>query len=320
MDTIALDTIGDRRIVEIINSTLEYGDAETCSTFSIKQESLSRYKREFKKRFGSFKRRAIVEKIISNYTDAELKAISAGGLGAIGTKKHIITRDGESVRFGFMTDTHIGSIYTRPEIIKEAIQTMEDNGCEFIAHAGDVTEGMSNRPGHVYELTDIGYTAQRDKAVEILSKSSLPIYMIDGNHDRWFVKSSGAYIVKDIADTIGAVYLGQDEGEIIINGAVIRLWHGEDSGSYAVSYRLQKLIESFSGGTKPHVLLCGHTHKQGYFFDRNIHVVSGGCLQTQSRWMRSKRISAHTGYHIIDMTITDDGVTRFRVEFFPFFL
>ena len=219
-----------------------------------------------------------------------------------------------------MTDTHIGSIYTRPEIIKEAIQTMEDNGCEFIAHAGDVTEGMSNRPGHVYELTDIGYTAQRDKAVEILSKASLPIYMIDGNHDRWFVKSSGAYIVKDIADTIGAVYLGQDEGEIIINGAVIRLWHGEDSGSYAVSYRLQKLIESFSGGTKPHVLLCGHTHKQGYFFDRNIHVVSGGCLQMQSRWMRSKRISAHTGYHIIDMTITDDGVTRFRVEFFPFFL
>lgn len=317
----ALENIDDKRIIEVVNHALEYGDAEACEVHGIKQESLSRYKREYKKRFGSFERRKIVETIISQYTDDELRAISAGSLGALGSKKHVVARGGERVRFGFITDTHIGSVFYKPELLDEAFSTMESEGCEFIVHAGDVTEGMSNRPGHVYELTEIGYTAQRDKAVEELSKWSGPIYMIDGNHDRWFVKSSGAYIVEDVADRLpNAEYLGQDEGEIIFNGAIIRLWHGEDSSSYAVSYRIQKLIESLSGGTKPHVLLCGHTHKQGYFFDRNIHVVSGGSIELQSKWMRGKRIAAHVGYHIIDMTITEDGVTRFSVEWFPFFL
>ena len=193
--------------------------------------------------------------------------------------------------------------------------------CEFICHAGDVTEGMSNRPDQIYELTELGYSAQKQKSIEMLSMWDGPWYMIDGNHDRWFVKSSGAYIVEDIAGSIkNAVYLGQDEGDLILGDAVVKLWHGEDSSSYATSYRLQKLIESLSGGQKPNVLLAGHTHKQGYFFDRNIHVVSGGSMQLQSKWMRGKRIAAHVGYHIIDMTITDDGVTRFGIEWFPFFL
>lgn len=316
----ALENIDDKRIIEVVNYALENGDAEACEVHGVKQESLSRYKREYRKRFGEIKRRQVVEQILSQYSDAELKAIAKGGLGNTGSRRSVVTRDGETVKFGFLTDTHIGSKYFHEENLDEAFDTMDSEGCEFIVHSGDVTEGMSNRPGHVYELTEIGYTAQRDKAIALLSEWERPMYLIDGNHDRWFIKSSGAYIVDDIVSALPrAEYLGSDEGEVIINGTVIRLYHGEDSASYAKSYRLQKLIESFSGGAKPHVLLCGHTHKQGYFFDRNIHVVSGGCIQNQSKWMRSKRIAADTGYWIIEMTITDDGVTRFKPEWFPFF-
>ena len=317
----ALDSVDDRRLVEIVNYSLENGDNATCETYELKQESLARYKREYKKRFGNFDRRKIIDKIASNYSDGELKAIAAGSMGGLGSRKHIVEREGRHVKFGALTDTHIGSIYFKPELLQEAFDRFEQEGCEFVTHSGDVSEGMSNRPGHIYELDRLGYKQQRDYAVEVLSEWNGKIYMIDGNHDRWFVKSNGAYIVEDIAERLpDAVYLGQDEGEIIINDIIIKLWHGEDSSSYATSYRLQKLIESLSGGTKPHVLLAGHTHKQGYFFDRNIHVVSGGCIQLQSKWMRGKRIAAHTGYWIIDMEITEDGVTRFSPEWFPFFL
>jgi len=313
--------VDDKRLVEIVNFSLEYGDNRTCETYDLKQESLARYKREYKKLFGNFERRKIIDKIASNYSEDELKAIAAGSMGGLGSRKHVVEREGRHVKFGVLTDTHIGSIYFRPELLTEALETFDREGCEFITHSGDVTEGMSTRPGHIYELDKLGYTQQRDYAVELLSEWSGKIYMIDGNHDRWFVKSSGAYIVEDIAGRLpDAVYLGQDEGDLIINNVIIKLWHGEDGSSYATSYRLQKLIESLSGGTKPHVLIAGHTHKQGYFFDRNIHVVSGGSIQLQSKWMRGKRLSAHSGYHIIDMEITDDGVTRFRVEWFPFFL
>ena len=90
--------------------------------------------------------------------------------------------------------------------------------------------------------------------------------------------------------------------------------------SYAVSYRLQKLIESFTGGTKPNVLLVGHAHKQGYFFDRHIHTVSGGAMCTQSRWMRSKRMANHAGYHFITIKVGDGGVQSFTVTFTPFYV
>lgn len=317
----SMKDVSDKYLVQVINYALEQGDDATKEIYNLGEETLGRYKREYKKRFGDFQRRKLIDKIASKYTDDELKTIAAGQRGSLGTRKHIVSRDGQNVRFGFMTDTHIGSIYSRDEVFLEAVNTMRVSGCEFICHSGDVTEGMSNRPDQIYQLSEIGYTAQKEKAIQLLSEWDGPWYMIDGNHDRWFVKSSGAYIVEDIAGSLNnAVYLGQDEGDLIIGDATIKLWHGEDSSSYATSYRLQKLIESLSGGQKPNVLLAGHTHKQGYFFDRNIHVVSGGSMQLQSKWMRGKRIAAHVGYHIIDMTITDDGVTRFNIEWLPYFL
>jgi predicted phosphodiesterase len=316
----ALTNIDDRHIVEVVNHALTQGDNETCEVYNLRQESLARYKREYRKRFGDIERRATLEKIASQYTDKELQAIAAGGAGGLGTRRHVVERSGRHVKFGFLTDTHIGSIYFREELFDNILQTCREEGCEFLAHSGDVTEGMSNRPGHVYELSEIGFSAQKERASELLSRWDGPLYMIDGNHDRWFVKSAGAYIVEEVAKELpNAVFLGNDEGDIVLGNTVVKLWHGEDGSSYATSYRLQKLIESLSGGQKPHVLLAGHTHKQGYFFDRNIHVVSGGSVQLQSKWMRGKRIPAHTGFHIIDMELTDDGVTRFRPEWFPFF-
>ena len=86
------------------------------------------------------------------------------------------------------------------------------------------------------------------------------------------------------------------------------------------SYRVQKLIESFQGGQKPNILLMGHAHKQGYFFDRNIHAVSGGAMSTQSRWMRSKRMANHSGYHFITMRVDEDGVKEFQLMFRPFYV
>ena len=56
---------------------------------------------------------------------------------------------------------------------------------------------MSHRAGHVYDLSEIGYDKQKAKAIEIFSQwTDSQIYAIDGNHDRWFIKSNGALIVR----------------------------------------------------------------------------------------------------------------------------
>jgi predicted phosphodiesterase len=113
--------------------------------------------------------------------------------------------------------------------------------------------------------------------------------------------------------------MGIHEGFVDVNGAKFMLWHGEDGGSYATSYRVQKIIEAFSGGEKPSVLMCGHTHKQCYIFDRNIHALSLGSIQKQSGFMRYKRLPAHVGFWIIKGCIDKGEVKWMEPRFYPFY-
>ena len=89
--------------------------------------------------------------------------------------------------------------------------------------------------------------------------------------------------------------------------------------SYASSYRVQKIIESLQGGTKPNILICGHTHKSLYLFERNIHAISAGCMQFQTPFMRGKKLSAHTGYWIIEFEERSGEVLSFTQTFYPLY-
>ena len=89
--------------------------------------------------------------------------------------------------------------------------------------------------------------------------------------------------------------------------------------SYATSYRLQKLVESYTSGKKPNILLAGHVHKYCVLFERMVHCVSVPSLQMQTEWMRSKKLPAHTGFLIIEFDSNKDGVCNFQVKLYPFY-
>jgi predicted phosphodiesterase len=290
---------------------------------------MRRYKREYKRRREEGEdveiqptTSRVLQQIAERFNQKELEAIAKGSLynreehGAIDAGYF----DGDTIRFGVLTDTHIGSKYFREDWFMAAVDRFHAADLDFIVHVGDITEGMSNRAGHVYELDKIGYTDQRDEAVRLMSEIGLPIYAIDGNHDRWFIKSNGAKIVPDICERVPDMhFLGHDTGDLYANGIHIGLWHGEDGSSYAHSYRLQKVIEALPGGRKPNILLAGHVHKMGYFFIRNIHAISGGALQEQTPFMRGKRLEAHTGFWIIEADVNDGTVVRLSPTFYPFY-
>lgn len=264
-------------------------------------------------------------KLREKYSEKELKALANNSnLRMVPgmSKVPVVNFNGESIKFAFITDLHLGSIFAIPEIIKDSFKIFKKENCNFICIAGDVTEGWSNRPGHIHELTHIGYESQKKHAIEVLSHWDSDMFMIDGNHDRWYIKSNGALIVKDICENLPhAHFLGHDQGTINLDGkANIMLWHGEDGSSYATSYRIQKVVEAFTGGEKPNILLAGHVHKQGYFMERHVHSVIGGAMCQRSSWMKSKRLANHSGFWIIEAAINDSGVSRFKSEWFPLYL
>jgi len=318
-------TASDERIREVLDYEQKHGTPATNDNFGFKSgDTIDRYHREAKKRGIHIAETSRVLKAIGDkYSPAELKAIANGARVTAGQSRiPTVNFTGEHIKIGYLTDTHLGSVYCNPDHIYAAFSEFEKEGVDFICHSGDVTEGMSHRPGHVYELTHIGYAAQKQHAIEVMGKAPAPLYMIDGNHDRWYIKSNGALIVQDIAEAIEhATFLGHDEGDINLgSSATLKMWHGEDGNSYAISYRIQKVVESLTGGEKPNIMLFGHVHKSLMMYERHIHCVGGGCIEQQSKWMRGKRIQAHTGFWILDVIVNESGVARFGGTWYPFYV
>ena len=311
-------------IQKIVAVLLSEGKDAVLQQFNLNEETFNRYMRLAKEfNISTVDKGKIISQIIQNYTDKELEAIAKGGRIVPGyAKVPIISFEGERIRIGAITDTHIGSVDFHEERLYQAFDEFRKSKVDFVVHAGDVLEGMSNRLGHIYELSHLGYDLQKTYAVEIFSQwTDTDIYAISGNHDRWYIKSSGANALGDIDKELKNFhFLGHDEGEISLKGkAVLRLWHGEDGSSYALSYRLQKILESLTGGQKPNAMVVGHVHKYVDIFERHVLCTSIGCIQSQTRWMRSKRISAHTGFAIIDYWVNNQGICKKILDWRPFY-
>jgi len=180
----------------------------------------------------------ILVKLRERYSDEELKAIAAGqGIA----KRYIpfpeIHLTGRHHRILVMSDTHIGSIYSPVEwhdVVAEYANDQE-NKIECILHCGDLVDGLKiSRTGtQIYELSEIGFDAQRDKAVELMGRYDRPIYIISGNHDAYFKEYAGANIVKEICNQVeNMTYIGHDSADIDVGGCVIRLFHGGDGNCF----------------------------------------------------------------------------------------
>jgi DNA polymerase II small subunit/DNA polymerase delta subunit B len=317
------------RLNEMAQYAEKHGRDAAAKHFGITKESIKRNLRKVKNKSRKQQpidehRQTLIERIAERYTDKELKALLDESFRpqSLSTEYNF---SGESIKIGVLSDPHIGSKYTDESRVTAALEEMKRQGVKLVVMPGDLTEGMSGRDGHIYELKHIGYQAQRDAVVRLIEPFTkhMSFKMISGNHDLWFAQKAnmGALIVKDICDILdNCEYIGEHEGTVWINGVDVRLWHGGDGASYALSYRSQKIIESLSGGEKPGILITGHDHKQGYFFIRNIHAFSGGCIQSQSQWMRGKKIAAHCGFWILEPTIKDAEIKRMKSEFIPFYV
>lgn len=109
-----------------------------------------------------------IEKIAARFSDDELKAIAQGGRIIPGAGEvPVVSFSGKRIRFGAITDTHIGHKRSPRQRIEQAFEEFRKEKVDFIVHPGDVTEGMSHRPGQVYELDHIGYDAQKTEAIDI---------------------------------------------------------------------------------------------------------------------------------------------------------
>ncbi len=228
------------------------------------------------------------------------------------------------IRFGLMGDTQINSKYTQITYLHKYYDICQQEGIETVYHTGDIDEGEEMRLGHKYECYNQGVDDHIEEIARVYPRrKGIKTHFITGNHDHSIFKRVGFDIGPVIASRRDDMeYLGRDDAIIQLTpNCRLELRHPGDGTAYAVSYKIQKMVEAMSGGEKPNILAVGHYHKSEYLpVYRNVHCVQTGCFQAQTPFMRSKSIAANVGGWIVEINVDEEGtITRFKSEFIPFY-
>jgi UDP-2,3-diacylglucosamine pyrophosphatase LpxH len=239
-------------------------------------------------------------------------------------KHHALKWDGtETIKFALMGDTQIGSKYAQLTYLHDFYDLCEKEGVKHVYHTGDITDGLKMRVGHEYELYEVSADDMREDVVRNYPKRpGITTHFITGNHDASIYKQVGYDIGEAIAkDRPDMEYLGRDCAIIEITPkCTLELRHPWDGTAYALSYKIQKMIEAMESDSKPNILAVGHYHKAEYLFYRNVHALQTGCFQGQTPFTRGKGISVHLGGWIVSVRVDKSGyIQGIAPEFVPFY-
>lgn len=183
---------------------------------------------------------------------------------------------GERQHVAVISDLHFGSKYCLREQLREFVTYAYGEGVRNVIVPGDLLDGCYKHG--LWELSHHGLDEQVDDMFATLpALDGLRYHAITGNHDETFEDTCGIHVGPYIEDRFRSRgrhdvrFYGRRGAWIRIGGAVVDLWHPRGGGSYAKSYKLQKKIEGYAAGQKPHILLVGHWHQYCHLYERGVH-------------------------------------------------
>ena len=235
-------------------------------------------------------------------------------VGLLGGFTHeYVSRPDNTFVFGAMGDTHIGSKYFRGDVLDSLYDAYAEAGVDRVYHTGNWVDGEARF--NKFDLDVHGMDAQiREMARVYPRKPGIDTYAVAGDdHEGWYGQREGIDIgahAEALMHRAGRTDwhdIGYMESAVkLVNcntGAEAAMYvvHPGGGSSYALSYVIQKIIESYGGGEKPAVGLYGHYHKLLSMNYRNVWAVMTGTTQDQNPFMRKKRLEAHVGGMLIRM-------------------
>jgi hypothetical protein len=232
--------------------------------------------------------------------------------------------------FGAAGDLHAASKYTRWDVREDLYRWFIDSGAQCNFDTGNWIDGEAsfNR----YDLEVVGF----DRQIKLLAERhprGLPTYAVWGDdHEGWYGQREGIDVGRYCENEMrlaGHMWsnMGYMEAHALLRNAntgkeaLLAVVHPGGGAAYALSYAVQKILESYEGGEKPAVGLYGHFHKLWAGIIRNVWVIQTGTCQDQTPFMRKKRLEAHVGGVLVKLTQDPETgfITRMGVEIARYF-
>lgn len=239
---------------------------------------------------------------------------------------------GDILRFGFVSDNHLGCHRERLDILNLLYDLFHNEGIEIVLQGGNFIEGEARFNRN--ELHKYGMGRQLDYAVQQYPyRAGVKTWFISGDdHEGWYNQREGVntgelfQMYREKRGLYDLTHLGYVEADIDLNHDEFenelwcRIMHPGGGSAYAISYAPQKMVESFQPGEKPDILFLGHYHKLSYNVIRGVHVIQMGCTCDQTIYLRKQKIEVHVGGGIAEFRRAPDGtINRAKVEFITAF-
>lgn len=231
--------------------------------------------------------------------------------------------EGDELVVGVVSDTHLCSNEQALDELELAYDHFAELGITEVWHAGDWVAGRGIFRTQDAEVLYNTFERQVGYAVDNYPRrDGIVTRGIAGNHDiEGEFGKIGANPVAAIANRRDDIeYLGDFSAWVELpGGSWVHLLHGKGGMSYAVSYKAQKIVDGYSAGRKPAVLIPGHWHVRGDWQARGVQVLFPGCFEWRTPLLERLGLSPAVGFHVLRMTIGPDGsVVRWQPQWFPF--
>ena len=201
-----------------------------------------------------------------------------------------------------VSDTHFGNKLQQLHLLNDLYQEAYNRGIRTVLHVGDVTDGnYPDRKENARLQFLKGFDEQVGYVVDMYPQiDGIDTHYILGSHDETHFKNGQATVEYWVSKCRPDMhFLGQDIGEITINGVKYVLDHPGGGSSQSLSYKPQKRIEILESHTKPGVLLIGHYHKSYHFVYRNIQCIEVPALCAKTQFQQKQGLINSVGGYFL---------------------
>lgn len=243
------------------------------------------------------------------------------------TNLHRSLLEGNEMTIGVVSDTHLSSNEEALSELHLAYDIFAERGITEVVHAGDWTCGNGIFRGQVSEIKNQTFEQQVEYLVENYpQREGIVTRGISGNHDIEgdFGRIGANPVValanqRDDIEFLGDYSAWINYGPDDDNPCWMHLLHGKGGMSYSYSYKAQKLADGYRSERKPAILTVGHWHVRGAFEARGIQVLFPACFEWQSPFLTRLGLFPAVGFHILTMTVGDDGeLVKMVPEYYRF--
>jgi predicted phosphodiesterase len=204
-------------------------------------------------------------------------------------------------RFGLVSDTHLGSKKQQISALRDFYRELKARGITKAFHSGDWVAGKNIYRGQEYELFLHSMREQKEYLIQEYPNEGVETIGIVGNHDFAWSALAGDSILEMAAMVRPDIKIvGEYQAFVEWNGFRFSLHHPDGGQAYAISYKLQKLVESFTAENLPDFVVMGHFHQKEYVTIRGVECFQPGCFEAQSPYLIRKNLHPAIGGWIVE--------------------